>query len=97
MIQEMSQELAETKTENRELRRILESSAGGGSAAVDDYDETQAVKSKPIALRPKLQKSYLTLESADRNVRYKIDGRIMLDTGVVDNDKEEDNHLRPNT
>ena len=38
MIQKMSQELSETKAENQELRKMMESSGGTGGAVVDDYD-----------------------------------------------------------
>ena len=49
----------------------------------DDYDETQAVQEKPVSISAKIKKSYLSFASADGNIKYWIDGRIMLDGGFA--------------
>ncbi|MBF0439587.1 MAG: hypothetical protein HQL93_10760, partial [Magnetococcales bacterium] len=68
-----------------------------GEPVVDDYDETKAVKSQPIAMKGKMEESYLKFQSADGNIAYKIDGRIMLDGGFVKNNKDNEKDLLSNT
>ena len=59
--------------------------------------DNDALGKTAVDLDAKIKKSYLTFSSDDGNFRYKIDGRIMLDTGFVKNDKDADNDLNPNT
>ena len=79
MLLHLQMELNEAKEENARLR------AGG---VADTYDETKAVGKGSIPLDAKLDKGYLTFESADGNVKYTIDGRLMLDTGYISHSKD---------
>lgn len=86
MILELKQQLQETKEENDRLKNqtIQETYVG----VPDTYDESKPIGKEAIPLNSKLQQSYLTFESADRNISYKFDGRIMLDTGYAQNSKD---------
>lgn len=79
MLLHLQEELNEAKEENARLR------AGG---VADTYDETKPIGKESIPLNAKLDRSYLTFESADGNVKYTIDGRVMLDTGYIENSKD---------
>ena len=54
----------------------------------DTYDETKPVGTQAVPLNVKHERGYLTFESADGNIKYWLDGRIMLDTGSVSNSKD---------
>ncbi|MCP4746961.1 MAG: hypothetical protein GY874_12615 [Desulfobacteraceae bacterium] len=58
----------------------------------EDADKT----SESASLSSEFEDSYLKFKSADGNFEYKLDGRIMLDTGAVQN-SNEDNDLYTNT
>lgn len=95
MILQLSKDLAETKAENKALKQLIAPSKTTDAVSetttaqpkVADYDATQAIKDQPVPLHPKMEQSYLTFESADGNIKYWVDGRIMLDGGFVDSDK----------
>ena len=79
MLLHLQEELNAVKEENARLK--------AGSVA-DTYDETKPIGKESIPLNAKLDKSYLTFESADGNVQYTIDGRVMLDTGYASNSQD---------
>ena len=54
----------------------------------DTYDETQPVGTQAVPLNAKHEMGYLSFESADGNIKYWLDGRIMLDTGSVSNSQD---------
>ncbi|MEO5363883.1 MAG: porin [Magnetococcus sp. DMHC-8] len=58
-----------------------------------------ALRNQAVPLQAEFKKSYLTFRSADGNISYKLDGRIMVDAGFVQNDKDNQktNLLRSNT
>ena len=109
MILQLTREMAVIRQENRDLRKLLapagavvSAQAGGVAAQAEGAfgvaqgasDGTQAAKDQPIPLHLRMAKSYLTFSSADGNVQYTVDGRIMLDGGFVDSDR---NVFRSNT
>ena len=67
-----------------------------GAAVAQPSTDDAALGQTAVDLDAKIKKSYLTFVSDDGNFRYKIDGRIMLDTGFVKND-DDNNDLNPNT
>ena len=79
------------------LQMIKDLKAQVAAKDVDLADKS--IGDESVTLRSHQEKSYLTFESADGNFKYKIDGRIMLDTGFVANDKDAagENTLRTDT
>ncbi|MFC1844183.1 OprO/OprP family phosphate-selective porin [Thermodesulfobacteriota bacterium] len=89
MILELKQELQASKEEAAAAKKELAEIKGEA-----EWDENKGLGPDAVSMDTKVQKSYLTWESADGNFQYKIDGRIQLDTGVVDSSK---NSLYTNT
>jgi phosphate-selective porin OprO/OprP len=58
------------------------------SGVPDTYDETKPVGTQAVPLNAKHEMGYLAFESADGNIKYWLDGRIMLDTGAVSNSQD---------
>lgn len=83
MLLDMQKELALTKAENERLKGEAGSRTSAG--VPDTYDETKPVGVQAVPMNVKHEKSYLSFESADGNIKYWLDGRIMLDTGSVSN------------
>ena len=69
------------------------------SGVPDTYDETKPVGTQSVPLNAKHEMGYLSFESADGNIKYWLDGRIMLDTGAVSNSKDgvDQNSVYPET
>ncbi len=82
MILELKQELKASKEEAAAAKKELAEIKGEAA-----WDESKGLGSDAVSMDTKVQKSYLTWESADGNFQYKIDGRIQLDTGAVSNSK----------
>ncbi|HIJ83199.1 MAG: hypothetical protein HW380_3756 [Magnetococcales bacterium] len=99
MILQLRNDLAETKAENKALKQLIAPSKTTDALSetttnqpkVADGAAPQVVKDQPIPLHPKIEKSYLTLESADGNIKYWVDGRVFLDSGFVDTEKNSFN------
>ncbi|MEO5333903.1 MAG: OprO/OprP family phosphate-selective porin, partial [Magnetococcus sp. YQC-5] len=108
MIMDLKKELVATKSENKELRNMIDkqsapvstergslsSSGGTAKSSAGAVDTSAPVQHKEIPLAAKNKDSYLILESADGGIQYKLDGRIMLDAGFV-SDNEQGNAIRP--
>ena len=86
MIVEMGDKLKVAQDEAQEAKKELAEIKG-----VAEYDESEALGTQKVALDATVETSYLKLKSADGNFEYKIDGRMMLDTGSVSNSKDENN------
>ncbi|MEN8210596.1 MAG: porin [Thermodesulfobacteriota bacterium] len=91
MIIELGKKLQTAQEEADTAKKELEEIKGAG-----DYDTDKALGDKKVPLNASQEKSYLKLKSADGNFEYKIDGRIMLDTGFLDNSQDA-NSLYANT
>ncbi len=91
MIVELGDKLKVAQDEAQEAKKEL-----AEIKDVAEYDESEALGTQKVALDATTEKSYLKLTSADGNFEYKIDGRMMLDTGSVSNSKDT-NNLYANT
>ncbi len=91
MILKMGQQLKIAQDEAEKAKNELAEIKG-----TVEYDENEALGTQKVALDATQKKSYLKLTSADGNFEYKIDGRMMLDTGFVDNSQDA-NELFANT
>ncbi|MCG8566555.1 MAG: hypothetical protein MI747_15890 [Desulfobacterales bacterium] len=67
-----------------------------GAAMAETSADDKALGKTAVDLDAKIKKSYLTFVTEDGQFEYKIDGRIMLDTGIVKNDKDA-NQLNEDT
>ncbi|WDP89973.1 MAG: hypothetical protein HUN04_09740 [Desulfobacter sp.] len=86
MIIDLGNQLKVAQQEARDAKKELAEIKGS-----EAYDENDALGTQKVALDASHEKSYLKMTSADGNFEYKIDGRMMLDTGAVNNSKEENN------
>ncbi|MDX1695101.1 MAG: porin [Ketobacteraceae bacterium] len=80
---------------NNDIQSELDAIKADYQKRIEAVERKLNVDGKPQSKSPvsaSFSKSYLTFESADGNYKMKIDGRIMIDIGYVDND-DEDNHL----
>ena len=82
MILELKQELKASKEEAAAAKKELAEIKGEA-----EWDDSKGLGADPVSLDTSFDKSYLTWKSADGNFKYKIDGRIQLDTGTVSNSK----------
>jgi len=80
MILELKQELKTSQSDAAAAKKELAEIKGEAA-----WDDSKGLAADPVSLDTSLEKSYLTWKSTDGNFKYKIDGRIMLDTGAVDN------------
>ncbi len=83
MILELKQELETAKSDAAAAKKELSEIKGEA-----EWDENKGLGPDAVSMDTEFKKSYLTWKSADGNFKYTIDGRIMLDTGVVDNSKD---------
>jgi len=83
---ELYQMLLDLQKENERLKGEAMSPEAGG--VPDTYDESKPVGKQAVPLNAKHEMGYLSFESADGNIKYWLDGRIMLDTGTVSNSKD---------
>ncbi len=88
MLLDVQQELKQSRAENERLANLVGALPKTAVEVLDNYDETKPVGRQAVALETKLRDSYLTIESQDQNIKYTIDGRIMLDTGYIDNSRD---------
>ncbi len=97
MLLDMQKELALTKAENERLKGEAGSTTSAG--VPDTYDESKPVGKQAVPLNAKNEMGYLSFESADGNIKYWLDGRIMLDTGAVSNSQDavDQNSVYPET
>jgi len=54
----------------------------------DTYDETKPVGTQSVPMNVHHEKGYLNFETADGNIKYWLDGRVMLDTGSISNSQD---------